>query len=196
MKTKALMRVVSVLLVLLFVMPTLALASGKGGADPSGPAATPFVDRQIVNRLEGSPFYLNRIYLSGTSLDAKLYNGASGEIVAFKEWFVDLGYGNTMIRMRSGGTYNQLAFGITVRAIKWLIASKVTVLRVINGWDNEHVPAPSVDYDMDVLLELAQAAELGEDQELYFTGLHDDIMLRDQKNGALTKLQDPLVPKE
>ncbi|MCL2545558.1 MAG: hypothetical protein FWE77_06515, partial [Clostridia bacterium] len=139
--------------------------------------------RQELNRLVSSPFHLFQLYLSSMSYDARLYG--DGEKVTFKQWLINMGGGNTMVRSRTSGEYDELALSITVGALTRLVYSaRVTVLRVVNGRSPD---APYADYDTALLLALALAAGLADDVELYLAGPDADIMIRNA-DGTLTKL--------
>ena len=143
--------------------------------------------RQNVNGIEGSPFHLFKLYANGRSVDAGLYDG-DGNKVTFKQRLMKLDGGQgTMFRMRTTPSHDSLALGITVDALRYLLKvgrSQYTVLRVQNGGEYQ---SPYVDYDVALLLALAEAAGLSGDTMLYLTGPDDDIMIR-SADGTLTKL--------
>jgi len=153
-------------------------------AKEEAPPPPPRPVREVVNRLEGSPYYLFRVYISGASINATLYDDATGEKIAFKQKLLNLGNGNTGIRMRTTALGDPLALGITVKALKYMVARNVTTLFVVNGAERD---SDSVTYDTSLLLALAIAAGLEDNVELYLTGPDDDIMIR-SADGTLTKL--------
>ena len=170
---------------LLWLMGTEVEAEEE--APEGGGTIANHVTRQVVNDIEGSPLYLYMIYSNGRSVEARLYDG-DGSKVTFKQLLIDIGRGRgTMFRMRTTPSHDTLALGVTVDALRYLSKvgrSQYTVIRVQNGGEYR---SPYVDYDVALLLALAEAAGLSADTELYLTGPDDDIMIR-SADGTLTKL--------
>jgi len=171
----------------------LSVTAPKWEDQEEGTPPEPRPERQVVNKLVGSPYYLYRLYLTGMSYDVRLYDG-DGNKVAFRQRLVNVGGGDTLVGLQTTPMFDELGMGITVGALKRLVnVARVTVLRVTNG----RAPADFtfVDYDTGVLLALALAAGLDDDVELYLTGADDDIMIRTvdaEGNVTLTKIEDAL----
>jgi len=129
---------------------------------------------------------LYSMFLNYGSLDARLYNGDTGEKVLFKEKLSG-SKGALVVTMETADVYGSLALGITPKALEKLLAYGITTIRVSNGRD---AAGGYVEYDVKTLLDWATAAGLDENDELYLTGPEADIMLRN-KDGTLTKIEAP-----
>jgi len=180
---------------------TGATTAAAQGATTAGAALDPQLTpeepprknpRPGVGHLVGSNKYMYKLYINYQPIAAKLYgHGDTGESVLFKQilFLIPGGYGVTM---QTFFEHESLALGITVGAIKQLLDlgfenPGVSLIRVVNGLYGD---SPQ-EYDLRILLALAQEAGLDDDAELYIAGPEADIMLRavdGEGNVTFTKL--------
>lgn len=150
-------------------------------AEESKPVARTSVDREIVNGLAGSPFYLKRVYLHYMTQEISLYVGS--DMTLFRQNLYDIG-GATMMRLRPLKKTDDLTLSVTRGALEVLVRAGVNVLRVANGAEKGD---PFVDYDTRILLKALEDAKLDGTTQVRISGPTADFMVVGT-DGTLTKM--------
>ena len=175
MKTNMVSRLVSLLLVLLCLAPTLAFASVQAPTppppDPVLSIPRPQLDDIILDSKRGT-----RLFINYYRLDAMLYDDETGENILFLGTASRLGGRRYAVTMHTALEYGSLALSISPKTVKYLLGVYITTIRIADGRYAQE--EDYVEYDLRALREWAKENGIDAEATLYLTGPNDEIIVK------------------